>query len=107
METGQNAVWTLIKTGYALPFRVFSFFAGHYIRNRNRLKAFMARPGVANLFKGAIVVTMLVWIGVGFFASDAYRTRLTDVVKGLWADTQDLSADKQQPSASKTPGAPQ
>lgn len=89
-------MWTYLKIGYALPFRVFSFFMGHYIRNRNRLKVLMARPRVAATFKGAVVLTVAVWLGVGLFASDVYRTRLTDAVKNLWADTQALNAEKKR-----------
>ena len=94
-------MWNYLKTGYALPFRVFSFFMGHYIRNRNALKVFMAQPRVAATFKGAIVVTVLVWIGIGLFASQDDRTRLTDAVMTLWQDTQSLNAEKQRLNAVK------
>ena len=89
-------MWNYLKVGYALPFRVFAFFMGHYIRNRNRLKVFMARPRVRATFAGAIVLTVLVWIGIGVFASDADRGRLTEAVKALWADTQALNAEKKR-----------
>ncbi|HEY9163555.1 MAG TPA: hypothetical protein VIN57_03005 [Magnetovibrio sp.] len=96
LSTVQNFVWNYLKTGVALPFRVFSFFMGHYIRNRNRLKAFMSQPGASTTFTIIISITMLVWIGVVLFSTEADRTRLTDAVMGLWQDTQELNAEKQR-----------
>lgn len=96
LQKVQNAIWVYLKTGYAIPFRIFSFFMGHFIRNRNLLKAFMAKPGVSTTFTIIISVTMLIWIGIVLFASDADRGRLTDAVMGLWEDTQDLNAEKQR-----------
>lgn len=95
-KTGQNFVVSYLKMGMLLPFAVFSFFMGHYIRNRNRLKAFMAKPGASNAFMIAISVTMLVWIVVVFAASEADRTRFTDAAMGLWQDTQELNVEKQR-----------
>jgi len=107
LKSVQNAVWSYLKTGYAIPFRIFSFFMGHFIRNRNRLKVFMAKPGVSSTFTIIISITMLIWIGVVLFASDADKGRLTDAVMGLWQDTQDLNAEKQRLDAIRDQGAAQ
>ena len=96
MKPITNAVWAYLKTGYAIPFRVFSFFMGHFITNRNRLKAFMAQPRVATTFTIAIGLTMVVWIGIGLYASDADRGRLTSTVMELWDDTKALNDQKKQ-----------
>lgn len=95
----QNFLLNYFRIGFALPFRVFSFFMGHFIRNRNKLKAFMSQPRVSTAFTLAISFTMLVWIGVVLFSTEADRGRLTDTVMGLWQDTQELNAEKQRLNA--------
>lgn len=89
-------MWAYLKIGYAIPFRIFSFFMGHFITNRNRLKAFMAQPRVATTFTIVIGFTMVVWIVIGVYASDADRGRLTNAVMSLWEDTRDLNEQKKQ-----------
>lgn len=87
-------MWTIVKETYALPFRVFAFFMGHYLRNRARLRAVMARPRARRVFTGAIAATMLVWIVVGMMASDEDGNRLTEAARALWSDAQALGEQK-------------
>lgn len=92
----EHALWTTVKEFYAVPFRVFAFFMGYFIRNRNRAKAIMAKPRAKALFQGAIALTVVVWVVIGVAAAPEDRTRLTDAVMGLWSDTQALAEEKQR-----------
>ena len=97
----ENALWTAVKEFYAVPFRVFAFFMGYFIRNRNRAKAFMAKPRAKALFQGAIALTIAAWVVIGLSAAPEERSRLTDAVMGLWSDTQTLAEEKKRLDAER------
>lgn len=100
----QNGFWAGVKEFYAAPFRVFAFFMGHYIKNRNRTKALMARADAKMLFQSAIMLTVVAWVVIGLSASPEDRGRLTDAVMGFWQDSKSLAEEKKRLDAEKELG---
>ena len=67
-----------------------------YAKNRDRFRAFMAKPRVSLAFKIMLAFTVLAWIIIGFTASEEEGSRLTDAMQGFWSDAQDLNAEKKR-----------
>ncbi len=85
-----------LKNYLRVPFVMIVWVMETYAKNRERFRSFISQPRVAATLKWAIVMTAVVWIAVGFMASDEDRGRLTEAVKGLWSEAQDLNAEKKR-----------
>lgn len=85
-----------LKAYLRVPFVMIVWVMETYAKNRERLRAFLAQPRVAGTLKWAIVLTAVVWLVVGFMASDEDRGRLTETLKAFWTDTQELNAEKKR-----------
>lgn len=83
-----------LKAYFRAPFVMIVWVMETYSKNRERLKAFMAQPRTAKIFKGAIVLTALVWVVIALIANDQQGQRLTDAMKSFWSETQSLSEDR-------------
>ncbi|TCS62101.1 hypothetical protein EDD55_10656 [Varunaivibrio sulfuroxidans] len=65
-----------------------------YATNRRWVAARMAAPRARALMKGAIAVTMVVWIVIWLVAGERQRARLTEAMKSFWAPpTQSIETD--------------
>lgn len=85
------------------PFRLIVWFMETFAKNRERLKAFMARGGVAAALKTVVIVTFLLWLGVfAFLASKEEGDRLTCAVKSFWPGAEPTAACAAQPWQSPT-----
>jgi len=67
-----------------------------YTKNRDRIRAFMAKPRVSLAFKVMLALTAVAWITIGFMANEEQGRRLTEAMQGVWTDTQDLNAEKKR-----------
>ncbi|MBP5855503.1 hypothetical protein KAJ83_00655 [Marivibrio halodurans] len=71
-----------IKAYLRVPFSMIVWVMETYAANRERLARFMARPLVARIFKGAVLITFLAWLGIAFLiADDEAGGRLEDAVR--------------------------
>ena len=77
-----------LKSYLRQPFVMIVWFMETYAKNTTRLRIFMTKPNVIKTFKLAITFTMLVWIVVGFMASDEDRGRLTEKIRTTWGELQ-------------------
>lgn len=59
-----------IKAYLRVPFSMIVWVMETYAANRGRLARFMARPLVARVFKGAVLLTFLAWLGIAFLIAD-------------------------------------
>lgn len=98
-----NARNTGFRAYFRAPFVAIVWVMETYAKNRALLKQFMVRDRVANVFKIAIVVTVLIWLGIALTAKDEDGQRLTDAVKDFWSDTQDLSEQRKARQAEQEP----
>jgi len=62
-------------------FYLIGFFYRTYRSNRERLALLRSRPRVASLIRGALVLTLFLWIAIWLFASEESRNRLTETAK--------------------------
>lgn len=85
-----------LKSYLRTPFVMIVWVMETYGKNRDRLRAFMDKPRVSLAFKVMLALTVVVWLVIGFTASEEYRHRLTDAVQGLWSEAQDLNEQKKQ-----------
>ena len=91
--TAMSVSKTLVMPGWLKsylrqPFVMIVWFMETYTKNTTRLRIFMTNPGAIKAFKIAITFTMLVWIVVGFMASDEDRGRLTEKIRTTWGELQ-------------------
>jgi hypothetical protein len=61
---------------YATPLRLLAAAMELYVANRNRLKAWLARPRVAAWMRGLVLLTALAWLLIFLFAGDEHGERL-------------------------------
>jgi len=73
-----------LKILYGPMFGIIGFFYRSYRINRDRVARLMSTPWAATLFRVAVLLTFLAWIGVWLLASDESRHRLTQVVQDTW-----------------------
>ena len=70
------------------PFVMIVWVMETYTKNTARLRVFMTKPSSVKTFKLAITFTMLIWVVVGFMASDEDRGRLTEKIRTTWGELQ-------------------
>lgn len=63
---------------YGPYFKVIGFFYRTYKGNRERLSRLKKKPWLANSAKLGMLLTVLVWIAIWFFASEESRNSLTE-----------------------------
>lgn len=85
-----------LKAYLRVPFSMIVWVMETYAKNRDRLRAFMAKPRVSLAFKVLLAFTILAWVVIGFTATEEQGSRLTDALQGVWTDTQDLNAEKKR-----------
>ena len=85
-----------LKAYLRVPFSMIVWVMETYAKNRDRFRAFMAKPRVSLAFKVMLALTVLAWIVIGFTANEEQGQRLTDALQGIWTDTQDLNAEKKR-----------
>lgn len=90
-----------LKSYLRVPFVMIVWVMETYAKNRERLKTFMAQPRTAKIFKGAIVLTVLVWVAIALMANEEQGHRLSDAMKNFWSETQSLSQDRKDFQNSK------
>ena len=82
---------------YGPFFRIGGFFYRTYSANRERLRRFKSREGVARVLQGLTVLVLFAWILVWLFASDDDRSRLTEEVRqsigGFGVETEGNSSE--------------
>jgi|APSaa5957512535_1039671.scaffolds.fasta_scaffold182064_1 hypothetical protein len=74
-----------LRAYFEAPFKVLAVLVGIYGTNRGRVKRLMAKPQMHDLFRTAVVITALVWIGIWLFVGNEYEGRLTEAVKELFS----------------------
>ena len=80
------------------PFRLIVWFMETFARNRERLKEFASRKGVAATFKSEFILTFFVWLGIfAFLSTDEAGDRFTCVAKSLWPGAEVTSECAPQP----------
>ena len=77
MEKGSRT-WLKVLFGPALA--LIGFFFRSYRANRDRVAALMARPWAGSLFRNAVLLTVILWLIVWFFAPEESRNRLTEAI---------------------------
>jgi hypothetical protein len=73
-----------VKILYGPLFTIIGFFYRSYRINRDRVARVMSTPWAASLFRVAVLLTFIAWIGVWLLASDESRHRLTQAVQDTW-----------------------
>lgn len=62
-------------------FKIIGFFYRSYKLNRQRVKTLKQRPGFAKIVKAGMLLTIVVWLGIWFFATEESRNSLTEQVR--------------------------
>ena len=79
------------------PFHMIVWVMETFAKNRKRLKAFLARDGVAGAFRTMVVATFFIWLAVfAFLATREDGNRFGCVVKSFWPDA-DMTGCEAQP----------
>lgn len=94
-----------LKAYLRVPFVMIVWVMETYASNREKLRAFMARPRTARTFKAVIAATVVVWIVVALIANEQQGQRLTDAVQGLWSETKSLNEQRQSLQQDQEPGS--
>ena len=68
---------------FVIPARLVVFVMETFAANRGRLKAFMAKPGVARGFQAVVLLTALAWLLIALFAPDHHGERLDNALEDL------------------------
>lgn len=79
-----------------VPFVIIVWMMETFTKNRSRFKEYLARPHVSLAFKIMLAITALAWIVIAIIASEDSGTRLSDAVKGLWSEAQDISEQRKK-----------
>ncbi len=67
------------------PFRLIVWFMETFAANREHIKAFAARQGIAATLRSVVIVTFIVWLGIfAFLSTDEAGSRFTCAAKSLW-----------------------
>jgi len=74
-----------LSAWFEAPFRLLALLVGVYSANQARVARLMARADARGLWRGAVVVTALAWLGVWLVAGDADRGRLTEAVREMFS----------------------
>lgn len=79
-----------IKAYLRVPFALIVWVMETFVANRSRLSAFMAKPRVASIFKIAVIVTFVAWLGIAFLiADDEAGQRFNDAIRDFIPQTAD------------------
>lgn len=76
-----------LKEMYLLPFKALAAATRVFIHNRNRTKAFIRKPVLANVIKYGMLATLLVWLLIALLNRDENDDRLNNAIKDLWSKT--------------------
>ena len=74
-----------LRAYLAVPFKALAVLVGIYGANHRRVARLMANPGVHKLWRGAVIVTVLVWFAIWLFATEADRSLLTEAMQELFS----------------------
>ena len=70
-----------IEVLYGPFFKVIGFFYRTFKANRDRVTRLKKNTRLGEVFKGVMILTLVVWILIWLFASEESRNRLTEEVK--------------------------
>ena len=83
-----------IKDMYLMPFRAIAAAMRQFKRNRDRVRAFSRRPGVAATLKWGMFITLLLWLLIAFLNRGEQDNRLSDAVRELWPEPSGSTRSK-------------
>lgn len=80
------------------PFVMIVWFMETFSKNRDRVKAMLARQSMSNIFKTVAIVTFFGWlVTAAFLANSEDGDRLTCAAKSLWWGLDEQSDCDPQP----------
>lgn len=80
------------------PFRLIVWFMETFAGNRERLKQFAARQGVAATIRSVVIITFFVWLGIfAFLSTEEAGDRFTCAAKSLWPGAEPSPECEPQP----------
>jgi len=79
-----------------VPFVFIVWMMETFTKNRNRIKEYLARPRVSFAFKVMLAMTALAWVTIAIVASEDSQSRLSNAIKGLWSEVQDISEQRKK-----------
>lgn len=75
-----------LRAWFEAPFRLLAVLVAIYSANQARVARLMARPAARKLWRGAVIITALVWLGVWLFATEADRSLLGEAMREMFPD---------------------